>query len=85
MEPRLCVLVPVAQDRDLVVDGHELDVAVARLLCGADGFLLIFGGVPVDFEIVGFLFLVERGVHGVDNLFVSAALEGDHLAEVVET
>lgn len=46
VEPALGVLVAVALDADVAVDGHELDVAVARLEHRVDRPDLVLARVP---------------------------------------
>jgi len=84
VEPALRVLVAVAHDANFVVDGHELDMAVALLDCRVERDALVFADVPEDVQVLRTRNGVERFVEPCDYLLVRSALEWDHLALVVE-
>lgn len=60
-------------------------VTIPGLPCCAHGLDLVLRGVPVHLQVFSFTLLVEDIVHGMHDLFVGSPLEGNHLAQVVES
>jgi hypothetical protein len=56
------------------LDRRRLTVTIASLLSSVDGFFLVFGCVPVDFQVSLFSFNIQGLVHVRNNPAVGAAL-----------